>query len=59
MAKEWRNWAGDQRCTPARIERPAGREAEWATEVAVLDDRHLRLAGAENVIPLPDRGEPA
>ena len=25
MAKEWRNWAGDQRCMPARLERPAGR----------------------------------
>jgi L-gulonolactone oxidase len=25
MAKEWRNWAGDQRRLPARIERPAGR----------------------------------
>ena len=25
MAKEWRNWAGDQRCLPTRIERPAGR----------------------------------
>ncbi len=25
MAKEWRNWAGDQRCAPARIERPGGR----------------------------------
>lgn len=25
MAKEWRNWAGDQRCTPARIEAPASR----------------------------------
>jgi FAD/FMN-containing dehydrogenase len=25
VAKEWRNWAGDQRCLPARIERPAGR----------------------------------
>ncbi|MDP9228916.1 MAG: FAD-binding protein [Actinomycetota bacterium] len=25
MAKEWRNWAGDQRCRPARIEAPAGR----------------------------------
>jgi FAD-linked oxidoreductase len=22
---EWRNWAGDQRCVPARIERPRGR----------------------------------
>jgi FAD-linked oxidoreductase len=25
MGKEWRNWAGDQRCLPARIERPGGR----------------------------------
>jgi FAD-linked oxidoreductase len=23
MAREWRNWAGDQRCRPAAIERPA------------------------------------
>jgi L-gulono-1,4-lactone dehydrogenase len=23
MATEWRNWAGDQRCLPARIEKPA------------------------------------
>jgi L-gulonolactone oxidase len=27
MAKEWRNWAGDERCRPARIERPGGRGA--------------------------------
>ena len=25
MAKEWRNWAGDQSCLPARRELPAGR----------------------------------
>jgi len=25
MAKEWRNWAGDQRCLPVRIEEPGGR----------------------------------
>ncbi|HSJ17331.1 MAG TPA: D-arabinono-1,4-lactone oxidase [Solirubrobacterales bacterium] len=25
MASEWRNWAGDQRCTPAAIEWPASR----------------------------------
>jgi L-gulono-1,4-lactone dehydrogenase len=25
VAKEWRNWTGDQRCLPARIERPASR----------------------------------
>jgi L-gulonolactone oxidase len=24
MAKEWRNWTGDQRCLPGRIESPAG-----------------------------------
>jgi FAD-linked oxidoreductase len=33
MAKEWRNWAGDQRCLPARIESPASR-AELAEAVA-------------------------
>jgi L-gulono-1,4-lactone dehydrogenase len=32
MAKEWRNWAGDQRCLPARIERPASL-AELVTAV--------------------------
>jgi L-gulonolactone oxidase len=26
MAKEWRNWAGDQRCTPATTASPASRE---------------------------------
>lgn len=26
MAEAWRNWAGDQRCGPARIERPASLE---------------------------------
>jgi L-gulonolactone oxidase len=25
MAKEWRNWTGDQRCSPVRIERPGDR----------------------------------
>ena len=25
MATEWRNWAGEQRCRPVRIERPASR----------------------------------
>ena len=30
---EWRNWAGDQRCTPAAIERPGTRE-ELAEVVA-------------------------
>jgi len=27
MAGEWRNWAGDQRCRPATVERPASRDA--------------------------------
>jgi L-gulono-1,4-lactone dehydrogenase len=25
MSREWRNWAGDQRCLPVRIEEPGGR----------------------------------
>ena len=33
MAKEWRNWAGDQRCLPTRIEAPANR-AELVDAVA-------------------------
>jgi L-gulono-1,4-lactone dehydrogenase len=33
MARQWRNWAGDQRCLPARIEFPADR-AELIAAVA-------------------------
>ena len=33
MAAEWTNWAGDQRCLPARIETPSGR-AELIEAVA-------------------------
>jgi L-gulonolactone oxidase len=39
----WRNWAGDQRCAPQRIERPAG-EDELAAVVAGAD--RVRVAGA-------------
>jgi L-gulonolactone oxidase len=47
MAKEWRNWAGDQRCLPARIERPAGR-GELVEAVKRAGDAGLtmRAAGA-------------
>ncbi|MET0972201.1 MAG: FAD-binding protein, partial [Thermoleophilaceae bacterium] len=39
---EWRNWAGDQRCTPASIERPGTRE-ELAEIVRRATDRGLRV----------------
>jgi len=39
---EWRNWAGDQRCTPAAIERPGTRE-ELAEIVRRATDRGLRV----------------
>ena len=43
MASEWRNWAGDQACTPAAFERPAS-----ASEVADIVGRseQVRVAGA-------------
>ena len=43
MAAEWRNWAGDQACTPAAFERPAGVE-EVAD--AVGRSEQVRVAGA-------------
>jgi FAD-linked oxidoreductase len=47
MAKEWRNWAGDQSCLPARIERPGGR-GELADVVARATEEGLtvRAVGA-------------
>jgi FAD-linked oxidoreductase len=47
VAKEWRNWAGDQRCLPARIERPASR-AELVESVKRATDAGLtvRAVGA-------------
>ncbi|MGZ5376311.1 MAG: D-arabinono-1,4-lactone oxidase [Solirubrobacterales bacterium] len=45
--KTWRNWAGDQRCTPARIERPES--PEQLAEVvrrAAADGLRVRAAGA-------------
>lgn len=47
MAKEWRNWAGDQRCLPARIERPASRgELVEAVKRAGEAGLMVRAAGA-------------
>ena len=40
MSKEWRNWAGDQRCTPARIESPQSR-AELSDAVSRAADEGL------------------
>ena len=39
---EWRNWAGDQRCAPAAIERPGTRE-ELAEVVVRASDRGLKV----------------
>jgi FAD-linked oxidoreductase len=47
MAKGWRNWAGDQRCIPARIERPAGRgELVEAVQRATESGLTVRAVGA-------------
>ena len=43
MATEWRNWAGDQACTPASFERPA--RVEEVAE-AVARSEQVRVAGA-------------
>lgn len=43
----WRNWAGDQACTPAAIERPGGvAEVRAAVERAREAGRVVRVAGA-------------
>jgi L-gulono-1,4-lactone dehydrogenase len=43
-AREWRNWTGDQRCAPARIERPSS-TAELQRLIAQAD-ASVRLAGS-------------
>jgi FAD-linked oxidoreductase len=44
---EWRNWAGDQRCRPAALERPASiAEVAAALERAAAQDQRVRVAGA-------------
>jgi L-gulonolactone oxidase len=47
VAKEWRNWAGDQRCRPKRIERPDDRAdlADAVRRATEAGDR-VRVAGA-------------
>src|SRR3954463_10194818 len=43
----WSNWAGDQRCEPAAVERPAGvGEVAGAVERAVAAGRGVRVAGS-------------
>jgi len=47
MASEWRNWAGDQRCTPAEIERPGTRpELVEAIGRAARAGRGVRAAAS-------------
>jgi L-gulono-1,4-lactone dehydrogenase len=46
-AVEWRNWAGDQRCLPAAVERPRSiEELAGAVVEAGARDRRVRVAGA-------------
>ncbi len=43
----WRNWAGDQRCTPALVRRPASAEQlAAALGQAAQEDRTVRVAGS-------------
>jgi L-gulono-1,4-lactone dehydrogenase len=47
MAKGWTNWAGDQRCIPARIERPSSRgELVEAVQNATEAGLTVRAVGA-------------
>src|SRR3954453_20059346 len=45
MAREWRNWTQDQRCTPARIEEPATLD-EPRSAVMRAGERGLRVHAA-------------
>ncbi len=46
-APEWRNWAGDERCTPAAIELPSSiSEIVAALERAAAHGQRVRVAGA-------------
>jgi FAD-linked oxidoreductase len=46
-SSEWRNWAGDQRCLPAAIERPRSiAEIAAALERAAAHGQRVRVAGA-------------
>jgi L-gulonolactone oxidase len=46
-AAEWRNWAGDQRCLPAALERPGSiEELARAIAEAAGRERRVRVAGA-------------
>jgi len=47
MRGEWRNWAGDQRCRPLAIERPASRDQLGAVVAgAAARGRTVRAAGS-------------
>ena len=46
-SQKWRNWAGDERCNPAEIERPSSiAEIAAALERAAARDQRVRVAGA-------------
>jgi FAD-linked oxidoreductase len=46
-AAAWRNWAGDERCTPAAVEHPGSvEEISHAVARAATDGRKVRVAGS-------------
>jgi FAD-linked oxidoreductase len=56
--KTWRNWTGDQTCTPAAVERPASREELAAVVRTAAEAGHsVRVAGSGHSfsdVPLTD-----
>ena len=47
LTRMWRNWAGDQACEPAVVERPAtAREVAEAVGRAAAAGRRVRVAGS-------------
>jgi len=51
-AAAWRNWAGDERCTPAAILYPTSlEELSSAVERAAREGRRVRVAGAGHSFP--------
>ncbi|HWJ49778.1 MAG TPA: D-arabinono-1,4-lactone oxidase [Solirubrobacteraceae bacterium] len=46
-AASWHNWAGDERCTPAAVERPGSvEEISRAVARAAVEGRRVRVAGS-------------
>jgi L-gulono-1,4-lactone dehydrogenase len=47
MPEQWRNWSGEQRCAPERIERPQSEDAvAEAVRRAASEGRHVRVSAS-------------